>query len=195
MGVIIDNFLSDLVHKKYIMSNIHVVIEYRKYLDEEKKVIKSFNHKYSCILYRDLNTEWERYSDYIVFTDPFYRKVIVFELLDKRKTWLNEAGVVRVLLTNINEICENLIPIYETDIDGVIYLMVDTSDINSDDQLNGWREAVSNKYTIKMEQTHDIILSDDLNENDIETLEKLDECPDYRVIRSQNEDITLIRQW
>ena len=194
MGVIIDNFLNELMYKKYIMSNIYVVIEYRKYLDEEKKIIKSFNHNYSCILCRDLNTEWERYSDYIVFTDPFYRKVFVFELLDKGKSWLNEGGVARILLTNINEICENLIPIYKTDSDVVLYFMVDTFDINLTDQLNGWREAVSNKYTIKMEQTHDIVLSDDLNEFDIETLRKLDECPDYRIIRSQNEDITLIRQ-
>lgn len=191
LGAIIDKYLLSL-YSHYIVSESYVMIEYRKYVDEDRKIIKTFNHPYQCILYRKPGTEWDTKSDLVVFIDPFFKKVFTFTLLEQDMNYLNEEDTIFLLLIYINPICDFLIPVYENDKDEVIHFKVDNTYI-SDKSLNGWRPIVAKQYGLSYEQTHDIILKNDLSDSDIKTLTELDEMPDYRIIRSQYEDITLIR--
>ena len=169
------------------MGTSYIVLDYRKFIDDGEKIIYSFSKHLCCYILSTKNVSHNFCSDFVMFLDPFKRKVFTLETSINNDKTFNLQNTIRLLLENIVEISEKLIPVYERDIDEVIHFKVNIDNHNYQ-ALRGWKEEVAKKHNIGENKIHHIHLSDTMSYDEIQLLQP----PDYRIIRSHYEDITLI---
>lgn len=189
MGRVIEKAINKRIDGKPVIDNFTMSFEYRNYMDDGK-VINRFYHNFIGFLMKEKRDTISSKICYLL--DPDERKVFCYQLHpDSKIDTLNTPLIIESILQNITFTYNLMSKIYNEDIDNIPVIPLTIVSPNAlVDALKYWKISCAKRFNIDISQCHEVTLLETMT---IEDMNKMN-IPDYQIIRSQRESISLFKK-